>query len=379
MDTHDPSMPDPYDTTTVAEYYAALRALHAWADYGWRSASWHEALPPSLPPLPDDFAVKQLPRWAIVNAYIQACLRAAGTAEDVIALQAQRWLGALRVVAVTVRHAPIPSVPHPETAVSVVIRLPGRQLELAPQQEATFGRGRADLEIADPAMPWLAGRIHAADDYWTISNLSSQATYTVENAERAGEALYVPPGRLKVPVPFEIARLTVPGSDYPLSMTVFAPERTYAGNAKYYRTLTSKIPFALNENSRYFLVLVALCEPRLRDEASATMPTAAQIVERLRYLESCRDLTRFAVDLNLDYLAGTKLHVGNAGAETDEHERKVYRQCAAIVATALRFHVVSVEHLSLLPPRGWRSALVDQANVLHPHTTKKGSPRHRRP
>lgn len=378
MDTHGPSMPDPYDATTAAEYYAALRTLHAWADYRGRGTSGHEPLPPSLPALTGEFAAERLPRWVIMRAYIQDCLRAAGTSEEAIAVQAQRWLGALRVVVVTGRHTPAPSAPCIATETSVVIRLPGRQLELAPRQEATIGRGPADLEIADPAVPWLAGRIHAEDDHWTISNLSSQATYIVQDAERTREAFYVAPGRLDVPVPFEIARLVMPGRDHPRSMTVFTPERTYTGNGKYHRTLTSRTPFALNLNTRYFLVLVALCEPRLRDETSATIPTAAQIVERLRHLESCRDLTRSAVDMYLDYLAHTKLLVGDAGADTDEHQRKVYRQCAAIVATALRFHVVGAEHLSLLPLRGWRSARLDQMNVRHPRPTKKDSRRHRR-
>ena len=73
---------------------------------------------------------------------------------------------------------------------------------------------------------------------------------------------------------------------------------------------TATALFSLDETAKYFLVLTALCEPRLRDGSSAALPTDPQILDRLRRLPSCRHLTRSAVNFHLDYLALLPSHRG---------------------------------------------------------------------
>jgi hypothetical protein len=272
---------------------------------------------------------------------------------------------------------------------SLIIQLPDRLLELAPGQEVTFGRGgrgggqsgSAHVPLDDPAVSRLAGRIRAVDDYWTISNLSSRATYIVENPEGGGEFVKVAPGRLDMPVPFEISRLVVPGRDGQLSMNVFAPEHVYLTRAVPHGASTTQPAFVLNEGSKYFLVLVALCEPRLRDGGSVVLPSVPQIVERLRGLQSCRDLSRSAVNFHIDYLARSKLRVRTAAAE-GEKEEKADWQRAAIVSTALRFDLVREEHLGLLPSRTPHSTASPSSagpgDAAHPQMIETISPRRRR-
>lgn len=103
--------------------------------------------------------------------------------------------------------------------------------------------------------------------------------------------------------------------------------------------------FPLDETAKYFLVLVALCEPRLRDSSTVALPTVGEIVARLRPLDSCLTLTRAAVNYHIDYLASTKLRVKEGHAERLEWKRE------ALVSLALRFNLVREEHLAALPRR----------------------------
>jgi hypothetical protein len=73
----------------------------------------------------------------------------------------------------------------------------------------------------------LAGRLRATEDHWTISNLSRQSTYVVENPEGGGEFLKVAPRRLDMPVPFEFARVVLPAAHISASFQVFAPQHLY--------------------------------------------------------------------------------------------------------------------------------------------------------
>jgi hypothetical protein len=105
-------------------------------------------------------------------------------------------------------------------------------------------------------------------------------------------------------------------------------------------------PYALDVTAKYFLVLVALCEPRLRDVSDSALPGAGDIAERLRPLESCRGLTRSAVNYHIDYLAFAKLRL-DLGDEPGADGAKRAR----LASLALRFGLVREEHLALLPPR----------------------------
>jgi hypothetical protein len=228
-------------------------------------------------------------------------------------------------------------------------------IELAPGEEIAFGRGGdgvpVRLVIDDPAVPRLAGRIRAVDDFWTISNLSRDKTYNVENPEGGGEFLKIPPGRLTAPVPFEFSRVILPAAHPPVSFLVFAPQHVYAAPAPAVPGGQETIAaFSLNETAKYFLTLVALCEPRLRDPSSPVIPTVPQIIDRLAGHPACAGLTRSAVNFHIDYLASKKLRVkGPREGEKADWQR------AALVSVALRFDLVRAEHLGLLPAPPRRS------------------------
>ena len=252
---------------------------------------------------------------------------------------------------------------------TIIVQLPGPSgadtedgrhrpglLHLGPGELADFGRGgpgsaRPAVFLADPGVSRLAGRLEAAEDYWRLSNFSRTAGYVVENLEGAGEYITVAPGRLGAPVPFEFSRVVLPALNGTADFKVFAPQHAYLDERSAPGAGDQTVnPFALDPTSKYFLVLVALCEPRLRAPSDATLPGAGEIAERLRRLDSCRDLTRSAVNYHIDYLAFAKLRLDHAD-DAGEPGGRTGAKRARLVASALRFGLVREEHLTLLPPR----------------------------
>jgi hypothetical protein len=230
-----------------------------------------------------------------------------------------------------------------------------RPVELEPGEEITFGRGpaqgcpaRVSVVLADPGVPRLAGRIRAVDDYWLVSNLNRSKTYVVENPEGGGEFIKVPPGRLNAPIPYEFSRVVLPTGGAQVSFLVFAPEHAYTAPEAAPDGLLpgeeTTAAFSLDETAKYFLILVALCEPRLKDPASTVIPTVPQLLDRLADHPARSDLTRAAVNFHIQYLARTKLRVRDP-----EESGKADWQRAALVSLALRFNLVRPEHLTLLP------------------------------
>jgi serine/threonine-protein kinase len=144
-----------------------------------------------------------------------------------------------------------------------------RLLRLGPGETADFGRGApgrpVPVALPDPGVSRCAGQITAAEDYWRLSNFSRLVTYVVENLEGAGEHVKVAPGRLGAPVPFEFSRVVLPSRDGEACFKVFAPQHAYLdGQQGPGGGEPTMSPFALDPTSKYFLVLLALCEPRLR-------------------------------------------------------------------------------------------------------------------
>ncbi|WP_188272658.1 serine/threonine protein kinase [Streptomyces sp. CBMA152] len=241
-------------------------------------------------------------------------------------------------------------------------------LRLGPGEVARFGRGSAtspvELRLVDAAISRLAGEIRVTDDHWQLSNHSATQSYLVENPEGAGEYLRVPPRRAGAPIPFEFARVVLPTrSGTTVAFQVFAPDHVYldpdrAGGPWGSHTLMA---YSMDETAIYFLVLVALCEPRLRDESPLAVPTTPQIVERLQGHPGCVGLTSRAVSSHIDYLAEEKMRLSTP-AERHEPSRGARRngKREAVVSVALRFGLVREEHLALLPRRGAAGARVSE-------------------
>jgi len=226
---------------------------------------------------------------------------------------------------------------------TIIVQAPGAEvLELRPGAEITFGRGAdgvsVDLVLADPAVSRLAGRVHAVEDHWRLSNLSRATTYVVENPEGGGEFVKVPPGRIGAPISFEIAQVHLPVENGSVVFTVMAPEHVYAAPDAAHTGEETTLAHSLDPTAKYFLVLVALCENRLRDASSPVIPTVPEILDRL----AGHGLTRSGVNFHIDYLAREKLRVKAPS------ERKADWQRAALVSVALRFDLVREEHLRLL-------------------------------
>ncbi|OUC95073.1 serine/threonine protein kinase [Streptosporangium minutum] len=223
-------------------------------------------------------------------------------------------------------------------------------LKLSPGQEATFGRGTdtdpADFSLGHAEVSRRAGIVKAESDYWLLTNLSRGATLVVENPEGGGEFLKVPPGRLAAPVPFEFARVLLPAAGGSCSFLVFASRHSYA-DFDSAEVTTGGEPtiagFSLDASAKYFLILVALCEPRLRNCSSSVIPTVPEVLERLHLVPGCETLTRAAVNFHIDYLAREKLRV-----KPSSGSRKADWQRTALVSVALRFDLVREEHLALL-------------------------------
>lgn len=245
---------------------------------------------------------------------------------------------------------------------SVVFQVPAATPDRPPQvveartgDVLRFGRGAAgtpvDLVLDHPAVSRVAGELHVVDDHWRISNLSTDDHYVVDNPEGGGEYLSIPPRRLEAPVPFEFARVALPVPGGTVSFLATAPDHAYADAASAETDgggPPTAAAFSLDESAKYFLVLVALCEPRLRDSATVALPTADQIVDRLREHPAGAGLTRAAVNHHIDYVATTKLHVKEPDLGTGDrldHKRE------ALVAVALRFGLVRDDHRRLLRPR----------------------------
>jgi len=226
---------------------------------------------------------------------------------------------------------------------------------------ARFGRGGArcpvDVELADPAVPRLAGEVHSAGSFWQLSNLSRDRSLLVENPEGAGEYFRVAPGRLLAPVPFEFSRVVLAGRADPMGFQVYAPDHPYRDDrsvAAWPGTATVS-PFSLDEEALYFLVLVALCEPRLKDLSTVAVPTTAEVVARLRQDPTHRRITQSAVGFHIGYLADTKLRIRPPAHPGPSWKRE------ALVSIALRFGLVREHHLSLLPQAGRPNATVPAA------------------
>ncbi len=221
------------------------------------------------------------------------------------------------------------------------------QVRIAAGERLTFGRAVTDggLLIDHEGVPRVAGEITAHRSFWLLSNLSEDQTYVVENPEGAGEHLKIAPGRMEAPVPFEFSRVVLPAAGDLLTFDVWAPRHAFrSANRRGLPGAATAPAFALDRTSRYFAVLAALCEPRLRGEPHASLPAVEQLVERLRGVWPT--VTRSAVYWNIDYLT-LKLRL-RPGPDTAEPGQRVNGKKESLVSLALRFDLVREDDLVVL-------------------------------
>ncbi|MDQ0750772.1 hypothetical protein QF034_005003 [Streptomyces africanus] len=221
------------------------------------------------------------------------------------------------------------------------------QVRIAAGERLVFGRAGTDggLTIDHAGVPRVAGEITAHRSFWLLSNLSEDQTYVVENPEGAGEHLKIAPGRLEAPVPFEFARVVLPAAGDLLSFDVWAPRHAFRSADRRGLPGAATAPaFALDRTSRYFAVLAALCEPRLRGEPHAPLPAVEQLMERLRPVWPA--VSRSSVYWNIDYLA-VKLRL-RPRPDTAEPGPRVNGKKESLVSLALRFDLVREDDLVVL-------------------------------
>lgn len=222
------------------------------------------------------------------------------------------------------------------------------QLRIGPGERVAFGRAAAgnDLVIAHDGVSRVAGEITAHRAFWILSNHSAHQTYVVENPEGAGEHVKVAPGRQDAPIPFEFSRVVLPAAGDLLSFDVWAPCHGFRDRAAGPGTpgAATTPAFALDRTKRYFAVLAALCEPRLRRSPHAPLPAVDEVVERLR--PSWPAASRSAVYWNIDYLA-VKLRI-RPGPDTVVPGQRLNGKKESLVSLALRFDLVREEDLLLL-------------------------------
>ncbi|MFF6805208.1 FHA domain-containing protein [Streptomyces sp. NPDC012616] len=223
------------------------------------------------------------------------------------------------------------------------------QIRVSTGERLTFGRAAGDggLVIAHAGVPRAAGEITAHRSFWLLSNHSEDQTYVVENPEGAGEHMKVAPGRQEAPVPFEFSRVVLPAGGDLLAFEVWAPCHAFRSVARHglsgERTAAA---FSLDRTKRYFAVLAALCEPRLRGEPHAPPPAVEELVDRLRPVWP--GVSRSAVYWNVDYLA-VKLRL-RPDPDVPEPGRRFNGRKESLVSLALRFDLVREDDLGVLTP-----------------------------
>ncbi|MFE0172727.1 FHA domain-containing protein [Streptomyces sp. NPDC059002] len=223
---------------------------------------------------------------------------------------------------------------------------PASPFRLGPGDRLAFGRAAEhnDLRIDHEGVSRTAGEITAQGAFWILSNLSAHQTYVVENPEGAGEHIKVGPGRLDAPVPFEFSRAVLPAAGDLLHFEMWAPRHDVLRDGPGTAGATTRPSFSVDRTKRYFAVLAALCEPRLRGAPHAPLPTVDQVAERLR--PGWPSASRATVQWNIDYLA-VKLRLKPAPEAADPGPRLNGKK-ESLVSLALRFDLVREDDLVVL-------------------------------
>jgi serine/threonine-protein kinase len=179
-----------------------------------------------------------------------------------------------------------------------------------------------------------------------LSNFTTRSTFAIENLEGGAELIKVRPRRLGIVIPFEMSRILIPSGLGIVELTAFSPTPVIIRSERVNRVAEFDL-FKLDTESKYFAVLVTLCEPRLRGSSMAAVPSVREVVERLKRTDRFKGANRSNINYHIDYLADQKLPISHWAKYVDGGRMHSKRE--ALVAFALRFDLVREEHLALLP------------------------------
>ncbi len=219
------------------------------------------------------------------------------------------------------------------------------RINLKVGERLNFGISSSTGEFQPGALPSI-GTFEVSDHHLLFSNFTTSTTFVIENLEGGTELVKARPRQLGMVIPFEMSRILIPSSETISELTVFTPPPRLLGSDQA-ATLTESAMSKLDTASKYFAVLVALCEPRLRGSSMAAVPSVQEVVERLRGIKQFKGANRSSINYHIDYLADQKLPVGQWAKYVDEGRMHSKRE--ALVAFSLRFDLVREEHLALLP------------------------------
>ncbi len=208
-----------------------------------------------------------------------------------------------------------------------------------------FGISTYTGEFQPGATPSI-GAFEVSDHHLLVSNFTTSTTFVIENLEGGTELVKARPRQLGMVIPFEMSRVLIPSGESISELTVFTPPPRLLGPDQA-ATVAESAMSRLDPASKYFAVLVALCEPRLRGSSMAAVPSVQEVVERLKGIKQFRGANRSSINYHIDYLTDQKLPVSQWAKYVDEGRMHSKRE--ALVAFSLRFDLVREEHLGLLP------------------------------
>lgn len=229
-----------------------------------------------------------------------------------------------------------------------------KRIDLKGGDQLKFGLSSVTDEFQPGVTPSIAA-LEVADRQLLLSNLTTSTTYVIENIEGGTELVKARPRQLGLVIPFEISRILIPSGAGISELTIFGhPPRLLPLDQA--ATIPESTVFKLDAASMYFAVLVALCEPRLRESSMAAVPSVQEVVERLKEVSQFRRANRSSINYHIDYLADQKLPVRQWSKYVDKGRMHSKRE--ALVAFSLRFDLVREEHLGLLPDKKNLQAVV---------------------
>jgi len=155
-----------------------------------------------------------------------------------------------------------------------------------------------DMPVPASAGHWVRGVLTAHENHWSLDNLSTMDLMGLDLEDQT-QRVRIPPGRVGVAMPFELAHVGSVGQDDDEMLTVFGQEPRWGGEPQpcpEQRSMLHEID--LKPDATYMAVLRALCTPVVG--SPRPLPSSSEIVTLLA--EHGVRLSRRAVDHHIDYL-----------------------------------------------------------------------------